>query len=469
MRRLWCLTVSVLMATACGADEIAAPGSTGADLTSTTAAAPVTLPAPTIPAFEFSTQDCGGAVPRAWTLLCEAAKVIADHHVAEPDPAGLAAAALLGIESASFDQGTPADDSLRCVLPHAAFATLCEPILTGARAGLGSVEERVQAAVQGMFRYGLDPFSSYIAPDFADRLDELGGGIVPTLGMAATVRNEEGGACGPISSACRIRVSGVFPFGVAERAGVVIGDVIVSIDGSSLTGLSPDEALALLYGFPGTSLNLELVRNDRVFAKTLVHEDIRLDPIEFEELAAGIVYVRLNEFTQESAQLLGRALATEAVASSRGLILDLRSNPGGLLAAAQAVASQFLDSGVVLVETGRKGDTTWPVIQGGLAPGIPLAVLTDRSTASAAEVVAAALQGAGRATVIGDRTFGKNAIQFVVPARNGGQFRVTTSRWSTADGRDVGASGVTPDILITKPPIAGDDPALVRAFVLLGG
>lgn len=469
MRRVWCVTVSVLMASACGAVENATPSSTAADLTPTTAPLPVTPSAPTTAPFEFSTQDCGGAVPRAWTLLCEAAEVIADHHVVAPDPVDLAAAALLGVESVSFDQGTPADDPLRCVVPHAAFETLCEPILRGVAAGIGSVEERVEAAVQGMFRYGLDPFSSYIAPDFADRLDELRGGIVPTLGMAASVRNEEGVACGPISSPCRLRVSGVFPFGVAERAGVVVGDVIASIDGNSLAGLSPDEALALLYGFPGTSLTLELVRSDRVFAKILVHEDIRLDPIEFEELAPGIVYVRLNEFTQESAQLLGRALATEAVASSRGVILDLRSNPGGLLAAAQAVASQFLDSGVVLVEMGREGDTTWPVIQGGLAPRIPLALLTDRSTASAAEVVAAALQEAGRATVIGDRTFGKNAIQLVIPARNGGEFRVTTSHWTTADGRDVGVRGVTPDILITEPPFAGDDPALVRAFVVLGG
>jgi carboxyl-terminal processing protease len=468
VRRLWCLTVAVVMATACGADESAAPGSTGSDLTSSTAAPPVRLSVPTTASFEFSTQDCGGAVPRAWTLLCEAAEVIAGHHLATPDPVGLAAAALLGVESASFDQGRPSDDPLRCVLPHVAFATLCEPILKGAAAGIGSLEERVEAAVQGMFRYGLDPFSSYIEPDLADRLDELGSGILPTLGMAASVRNEDGGACGPISSPCLLRVSGVFPFGVAEGAGVVVGDVIVSIDGRSLAGLSPDEALALLYGFPGTSVNLELVRNDRVFAKALVHQDIRLDPIEFEELAAGILYLRLNEFSQESAQLLGRALETEAAASSRGLILDLRSNPGGLLQAAQAVASQFLDSGVVLVEMGREGDTTWPVIQGGLAPGIPLVVLTDRSSASAAEVVAAALQEAARATVVGDRTFGKNTIQLVITARNGGQFRVTTSRWTTPGGIDVGVRGLTPDIVITEPANAEDDPALVRAFALLG-
>ena len=459
----------MLMATACAADDSAAPAGTAVDLISSTTAPALAPFVPTTTSFETSIQDCGGAVPRTWTLLCEAAEVIANHFVADPDPVGLAAAALLGVESASFEQRTPADHPLLCVLPHAAFGALCEPILRGAAAGIGSVEERVEAAVQGMFRYGLDPFSSYIAPDFADRLDELGGGIVPTLGMAASVRDEDGEACGPISSPCHLRVSGVFPFGAAERAGIVVGDVISSIDGRSLASLSPDEALARLYGSPGTSVDLELVRNDRVLTKALVHEDIRLDPIEFEELAAGIVYVRLNEFSQESAQLLGRALATEVASSSRGLILDLRSNPGGLLPAAQAVASQFLDTGVVLVERGRAGDTTWPVTQGGLAPGTPLVILTDRSSASAAEVVAAVLQEAGRATVVGDRTFGKNTIQRVIPARNGGEFRVTTSRWTTPGGLDVGVNGLTPDILITQPASPGDDPTLDRAITLLGG
>ena len=460
------LTAAMLIG-GCGVAPTEAPATTtaGAVVAPMTTAVTVTIPV----AAEFPVRSCGGAVPRDWTLLCQAAELIAAHHASEPDPVGLAAAALLGVESARFDPVTPPEVLGACTVPDAAFEVLCAPILEGAALGKGTVEERVEAAVQGLFRYGLDPFSSYIQPDFADRLDELGGGVIPTLGMAAAARFERGESCGPITTECRLRVTAVFPFGTADRGGLVAGDVIVAIDGVAVLGLSPDEAIALLYGPPGSAVELEVSRDGGLVQKSLVHEDIRFSPIEFEVLPASIVYIRLNEFSQASAQLLGRALDTTEARSSRGLILDLRANPGGLLLAAQAVASQFLETGTVLVEESRSERHEWPVIEGGLAPDTPLVVLTSRDSASASEVVAAALQEAGRATVIGDRTFGKNAVQLVFRARNGGEFRITTSRWTTGEGLDVGSAGLTPDILIEERATGDDDPALLRAFGLLGG
>ncbi len=459
------LIVSAMVAGCSGAPADGPPTSVDVTVVQTTSVPPSTAPA----AVEYSTRQCGGAVPRDWAMLCQAAELIAEHHVAEPDPVDLAAAALLGLESAAFDQ-VPAPTVLgACVVPDPAFEMLCGPVFEGAALGKGTVEARVEAAVQGMFRYGLDPFSSYIQPDFADRLDDLGGGIVPSLGMAAAARFDGGESCGPISAQCRLRVTAVFPFGTAERAGLVVGDVITSINGTNVLGLSPDEAIALLFGEAGTTVALGISREGDLVSKSFVHEDIRFDPIEFEALPASIVYIRLNEFSQLSAQLLGRALETDEARSSRGLILDLRANPGGLLLAAQAVASQFLAAGTVLVEEARSERHEWPVIEGGLAPTTPLVVLTSRDSASASEVVAAALQEAGRATIIGDRTFGKNVVQLVFPARNGGEFRITTSRWTTAEGLDVGSTGLVPDILIEQRATGEDDPALVRAYRLLGG
>jgi carboxyl-terminal processing protease len=122
-----------------------------------------------------------------------------------------------------------------------------------------------------------------------------------------------------------------------------------------------------------------------------------------------------------------------------------------------------------MVENLREGTIEWPVIEGGLAPGLPLVVLVGRDSASAAEVLAAVLKERGRATIVGDNTFGKNAVQLVFRARNGGEFRVTTSIWTTPEGLDVGVTGLDPDVVVTEPPTVDADPALETAISLLGG
>lgn len=434
--------------------------STSIGVTSTTAGpAPVT----------YRVERCDGTIPRAWSVLCQAVALIDEYYVAEPHPADLAAAAVLGVESAELELIAPPTALGPCVAPSEVFERLCPVVMEGAAIGRGSVEDRVEAAVQGIFRYGLDPFSSYIEPDLAERFEELAGGIVLSLGLAASARLPDGEACGPVAGECRFRVSAVFPFGVGDRAGIVAGDVISEIDGHLLAGRSADEAVVLLLGEAGETVTLSIVRDGGAIQKTLIHEDIRFDPVEYELLPGNIAYLRLNDFSQLAAQLVGLALESSEVGNSRGLILDLRANPGGLLLSAQAIASQFLRSGVVMVEEGRSERYEWPVVEGGLAPRLPLVVLTSRDSASAAEIVAAALQEAGRATVIGDRTFGKNAVQFVFRARNGGEFRITTSRWTTAGGTDVGVFGLEPDILVQQRAVGDDDPVLDRAITALGG
>jgi carboxyl-terminal processing protease len=392
-----------------------------------------------------------------------------EHYVASPDPASLAAAASLGLDSAEFTQVSAPSNLGPCVAPSSEFELLCPIVMEGAALGKGTMEDRVEAAVQGIFRFGLDPFSSYIEPDFADRLSDSGGGIVYSLGMAVSLRLSNGEACGPVAGDCQMRVTAVFSFGSAERAGVVSGDIITTVDGRPLDGRSVDEATALLYGSAGSETEITIVRDGSEFTKILNHEDIRFDPVEFTMLAGNVAYLRLNDFGQAAAQLTGLALDTDEVQNSRGLVLDLRANPGGLLLAAQAIASQFLTDGLVMTENPREGTFEWPVIEGGLAPQLPLVVLVGRDSASAAEVLAAVLKERGRATIVGDNTFGKNAVQLVFRARNGGEFRITTSIWTTPEGLDVGVTGLDPDVVVTDPPTADADPALETAISLLGG
>jgi carboxyl-terminal processing protease len=327
----------------------------------------------------------------------------------------------------------------------------------------------VEAATFGMFRFGLDPFSSYVPPDFADRLDALGSGRVDTLGLVVGGRDGDGAACSPVGETCLFRVLAVFPFTAAEREGVVAGDAILAVDGEVVAGLSTDEATARLIGDPGTTVTLTLDREVGRIDKALVHEDIRYEPAEYEMLTSSVAYLRLNDFSQIAAQLLGRVLELGEVRRSRGLILDLRDNPGGLVLAAQAVASQFLEGGLVMREESAEDAVDVPVVDGGLAPRLRLVVLVNRGSASASEIVAAVLQERGRATVVGEPTFGKNLVQQVFSAGNGGEIRVTVARWTTPEGTDIGVRGLTPDVIVADPPDATGDPALEAAVALLGG
>jgi carboxyl-terminal processing protease len=327
----------------------------------------------------------------------------------------------------------------------------------------------VEGALNGIFQYALDPFSSYVPPDYVDELDEFGSGAVYDLGLSVSARSASGEPCSVISGSCRLEVVSVFPITPAADAGIIVGDVIVSVDGEALDGLSAEAATARLFGPAGVSVEIEIDRETGVLAKSLVREDFRFDPIEFEMISGSVAYLRLNTFSQQSAQLVGQVLQVSDVENARAMILDLRDNPGGLVLAAQAIASQFLDGELVMVERGRDYEYQWEVIEGGLAnPSMQLLVLVNRASASASEVLAAVLKEQGRATVIGEPTFGKNLVQQVYGARDGGELRITVARWETPGGLDIGITGLDPDIEIAPDVIGGTDPILDEALRLLG-
>ncbi|MEX2422794.1 MAG: S41 family peptidase [Acidimicrobiia bacterium] len=395
-----------------------------------------------------------------------------EHYVDVPEPASLAAAATAGVrlarpESAAANE--PADRGTGvCVIPDSAYILLCEAIAERVLDGVG-IERLVEAAVQGLFRFGLDPFSAYLAPDYAERIDALGSGQVAGLGMIVGAQDEAGHPCGPISELCTLRVLAVFDFTPSAREGVLVGDVITAIDATPTAGLAETEAVAALHSDAGTPTVITLTRSTGSVDKTLVHEDIPLAAVEYGMITDAIGYLRINDFSQEAAQAVGQVLSLPEMQSAGGLVLDLRDNPGGLVMSARAVASQFLREGLVGTEETRSGIVELPVIGGGLAPeNMAVVTIVNGGTASAAEIVAAALQGQGRAQIVGVRTFGKNLVQEVFAAPGGGEYRITVARWTGPGGVDVGTGGLIPDVIVDDAA-PGDDPALDLALTLLGG
>ncbi|HSJ26661.1 MAG TPA: S41 family peptidase [Acidimicrobiia bacterium] len=405
-----------------------------------------------------------------WAVLCRAYPLVADRHIDAPAAEDLAAAAVAGVRRlSSTSQADPNPGVLRCVIPHRVFATLCDVVAERHEREGVPIEELVEAAVAGMFRFGLDPFSAYVPADFSDRLDALGSGHVFSLGLVVGARDEAGDPCGPLADHCRLRVLATYEFMPAERQGVVVGDAIVAIDREPVDGLGELEALARLRRAAGEETEVTITRSGGDVAKVLRHEDIRFEPVEVAMLDQNTAYLRVNDFSQEAAQAVGQILQDQAVAGATGLVLDLRDNPGGLVLAAQAIASQFLRDGVVLVEQTRRGEVQLPVIAGGLArDDLRLVVLTNRGTASAAEIVAVALQARGRALVVGQPTFGKDLVQEVFDAPGGGEFRVSVARWRGPDGTQIGVKGLEPDLLVDED-LPGVDGALLAALELLRG
>jgi len=444
------------------------PNSTGS---SATPSAPASTTATTQrPSVEIEVRPCTSSPPRDWSLLCRSVELLAELYVDPLDPAELAAAAVLGVEQAGeTDSSEVVGDTFRCTVPDEAFERFCDAVLDRLRSGDGDTADLVDAGVSGMFRYALDPFSTYLAPDFAEQFGDLGSGVVYDLGMSVSARSDGGDVCGVIDGDCRLRVVNVFSGTPAAGAGVLVDDVIGSVDGAPMVGLSASEATALLYGRPGVAVELEIERPTGTLVKTLIREDFRFDPIEFEMLDPSLAYLRLNEFTQPSAQLVGQVLQVPEVQAAEVMILDLRDNPGGLVLAVQAIASQFLDGGLVMVENGRDYRLEVDVIDGGLAsPAMDLIVLVNRGSASASEVLAGVLKERGRATIVGEPTFGKNLVQQVFSSGNGGELRITVARWETPGGTDIGITGLDPDVLVEPDTTGATDPIFEKALEIAG-
>jgi carboxyl-terminal processing protease len=303
----------------------------------------------------------------------------------------------------------------------------------------------VKDALKGMVG-GLDPHSSYLdAKEYAE--------------FQATTRGEFAGIGAELArDGARVRIITPIDDTPAARGGVRPGDIIERVNGEAIDGLDLGQVVERIRGTPGTTVALTLSRGtEPSFDVTLTRAIIPIQPVKAQLLSGGIGYLRLtafNEHTEDRLREELRRLERDAGGQLAGLVLDLRNNPGGLLNQSVSVTGEFIGAGLVVSTRGRDGRAGRSYEAATLrprAPEVPMVALINGATASAAEIVAAALQDHGRATIVGTRSFGKGSIQQVVPLSGGTAIRITTGLYYSPKGRAIQAEGVSPDIVATAP------------------
>ncbi len=318
--------------------------------------------------------------------------------------------------------------------------------------------EAMQSAINGMLT-SLDPHSSYLAPEEFEAMQVQTSGEYGGLGIEVTMDDGYVKVIAPIDDS------------PASRAGIMAEDLLTSINGKSIVGLTLTDAVKEMRGEVGTDILITVLRpGEDPFDVTLTREIIQPKSVTWREEEDGIAYLRVSAFNERTTELLGEALKEvrkELGARPRGLVLDLRNNPGGLLDQAVSVSSMFMDSGEVVSTRGRrKSDIErYNAERGQIFPDTPIIVLINGGTASAAEIVAGALQDKARATVLGTASFGKGSVQTVVPlGAQRGAIRLTTARYYTPSGRSIQGAGIEPDIEVSARHISEEDLERLRLF-----
>jgi carboxyl-terminal processing protease len=310
--------------------------------------------------------------------------------------------------------------------------------------------ELMRRALRGLLA-DLDPHSAYLEQDSAEALTEQTTGRYVGIGVELEQRPDR-----------LLTVVAPIDGGPAAKAGILSGDVIEAIDDRPITARDLDSASRGLRGPAGSPVKLRLRREGATEPRevTLIRAQISVHAVSSRLLEPGIGYLRIASFQADSgtdvvAEL--SRLATLGPGPLRGLVLDLRSNPGGVLAAAVSSADAFLDGGVVVRSRGRlaTSNATYSAQPGDLLAGAPIVVLIDSGTASAAEILAGALQDRGRARLVGSRSFGKGSIQSVVPLANGDAVKLTTGRYYTPNDHSIQARGLVPDVVLAGERASG--------------
>jgi len=304
----------------------------------------------------------------------------------------------------------------------------------------------MQSAVRGLL-LDLDPHSAYLQKADAEEFDEQTRGAYDGVGLELQQLPEGG-----------LRIIAPLDDGPAERAGLRSGDRILAIDGKLLTPADADVS-APLRGAAGTKVVLRVAREGtpQPFDVTLVRETIRTSSVRSRMLEPGFGFVRVSSFQAATAADFVKAVdALQKDAPLRGLLVDLRSNPGGLLVGAVQIADELLDKGGIVSTKGRAliGDSRFDATPGDRLKGAPVVLLVDAGSASAAEVLAGALHDNKRARVVGSRTFGKGSVQTLLPLDNGDSVKLTTARYYTPSGQSIQARGIVPDVVL-KPEGSG--------------
>ncbi|MCK5391154.1 MAG: S41 family peptidase [Deltaproteobacteria bacterium] len=303
-------------------------------------------------------------------------------------------------------------------------------------------EELTTKAIEGMLR-GLDPYSAYLSPERYRDLEIGTSGEFGGVGMEVTTKNGLLEVITPIEG------------GPAEKAGIKPKDLIIEIEGKTTKDMVVQEAVNLLRGPKGSPVNITIEREGEPnpIKITLIRDKITIKSVKQKLLDNQIGYIKLSQFQEESSQELRTALLeleSQNGKDLRGVILDLRNNPGGLLGEAIEVVDEFMDQGLIVSVRGRSEDQTreFYATKDGNFQQYPIVVIVNEGSASASEVVAEALQDSKRATILGTNTFGKGSVQTIIRLEDGSGLKLTTAKFYAPSGRSISEVGVTPDLIV---------------------
>jgi carboxyl-terminal processing protease len=305
-------------------------------------------------------------------------------------------------------------------------------------------KDLVYGAIKGMLET-LDPHSAFMPPNMFKEMQEETKGRFEGLGIEITIKDGILTVVSPIEDT------------PAYKAGILAGDQIIKIDGESTKNFTLMDSVKRLRGPRGTKVTITIMREG--FTKprdfTLVRDVIPVRSVRHELLEKNYGYIRLSQFQEKTDgefEKAMKALEEESKGTLKGLVLDLRNNPGGLLDQAIKISDRFIDSGLIVSVEGRKEDQKMKFYAqpGGNFSRYPLVVLVNGGSASGAEIVAGAIQDQGRGILVGTQTFGKGSVQTIIPLKDGSGLRLTTARYYTPSGRSIQAKGIVPDIIV-KP------------------
>jgi carboxyl-terminal processing protease len=305
-------------------------------------------------------------------------------------------------------------------------------------------KDLVNGAIKGMLET-LDPHSSFMPPNMFKEMQEETKGRFEGLGIEITIKEGILTVVSPIEDT------------PAFRAGILAGDQILKIDGESTKNFTLMDSVKRLRGPRGTKVTITIMREGFTKPKefTLVRDVIPVRSVRHELLEKNYGYIRLSQFQEKTDgefEKAVKALEEESKGSLKGLVLDLRNNPGGLLDQAVKISDHFIDSGLIVSVEGRREDQKMKFYAhpDGNLTRYPLVVLVNGGSASGAEIVAGAIQDHGRGLIVGTQSFGKGSVQTIIPLKDGSGLRLTTARYYTPNGRSIQAKGIVPDIVV-KP------------------
>jgi len=342
-----------------------------------------------------------------------------------------------------FLTGTPSFESPEDLPPEFSRLTEVWYILKRDHFDRKDMDSKIlsDGAIRGMLLAMDDPYASFLTAEQFEIQSQDYKGFFEGIGAHVSMRDN------------RIVIVAPIPGSPAEAAGVLAGDIILGIDGESTQGLTLLEAVSRIRGERGTLVVLSILHEGEDMPQEISVERnvIKLDSVQMRMMTGGVGVFTVTEFNANTYEQLENAFTRFQTQGGKGMILDLRNNPGGLLNSVFQVADAFIDSKLIVYEVDSKGNRkNWNASRGGFALDVPLIVLTNRYSASASEVLAGALMDHNRAIIVGDKTFGKGSVNTLEKISDGSGIYFTIAKWYTPDGKLIEGEGLVPDVDLTQ-------------------